>query len=156
MLHHYVHAVVVLHRRPACPPALHLPHSLALLPVVANSPISPPQLFLDPEPPGPCLFRAVAAVAAITTWIPLLSSLGSAYLDILVATQIADAPILPPTISLPVPWTTPWYVPSTSCSIIIVTERCPTRTCVLLLLLPLHCTGSSLRPYIQLQHRPCV
>jgi hypothetical protein len=34
------------------------------------------------------------AVAAITTWIPLLSSQGSAYADIPVATQIADAPIL--------------------------------------------------------------
>jgi hypothetical protein len=146
--------VVVLCRRPAYSPALDLPHTIALLPVVANSPISPSQLTLDAKPPGPCLLRAAAAVAAITTWIPLLSSLGSAYVDILVTTQIADVPILTSTISLPVPWTTPWYRRSTSCSTIIVTKICPTRTCVVFLFLPLHCPGSSLRAFITTSATP--
>jgi hypothetical protein len=105
------------------------------------------------RPPGPCWLRAAAAVTAITTSIPLLSSQGSAHAPILVATQIADAPIL--TSANPTRFLDHFLVrPSTLCSTIIVAESCPARACVVLLFLPLHYPGSSLRTSITTSASP--
>jgi hypothetical protein len=104
--------VVVLSRRPACPHALRLPRTSAVLPGVAPSfsdqptPAVKTQVACLITETGLCLL-ADAAVATITP-LPLLSSQGPAYVDILVASQFADAAILIPTIRLPASWTTLW------------------------------------------------